>query len=241
MKRNSFMDTLTFQGIESMGRYYSFYRGIVIDNYDPDRVNCIEVAVPYVQGNIPSIWATPFGQWGGANGGFKMLAPEIGDIVWVFFEQGDPNHPLWTYCGWDPDEVPNELSQPYQMGILTPNGNVILLDDLSGDLQIGIHGTLDVHIEGNSEVHVDGDVNLNVDGTINYNQGINEGMVKIKELTDKLNQLVTELNNLRTLFNTHTHFGVKSGPDTSATPVQISTSPFSPFNKSDYENTKIKH
>ena len=66
-------------------------------------------------------------------------------------------------------------------------------------------------------------------------------MIKIRELTQKLNQLVSEIETLRNIFNTHTHYGVQSGPGTTAPPLTRDDHPTSQFNQEDYENTLITH
>lgn len=80
------------------------------------------------------------------------------------------------------------------------------------------------------------------DGKITINGGNLNGLVKIQELTEKLNNLVTWCKN-------HTHGGVitavsgGSGAPAVGTPGNTATptSPPSDFNKSDYEDTAVKH
>src|SRR5688500_11667280 len=45
----------------------------------------------------PSTWAMPCFPVSGIQAGAWML-PNIGTGVWVEFEQGDPDHPIWTGC-----------------------------------------------------------------------------------------------------------------------------------------------
>ena len=74
------------------------------------------------------------------------------------------------------------------------------------------------------------------------NEGENGGLIKIKELTDKLNDLIDA-------FKTHTHSGVitavtgGSGAPAVGTPGNTSkiTTQVHVFQQSDYENEKIKH
>ena len=88
--------TITEQGLESLGRYYSVYRAMVVNNTDPDHMNRIKVAIPEVMGGIV-LWAYSKGQHGSTGSGFKMMAPKNGDIVYITFEYGDPSKPLWEY------------------------------------------------------------------------------------------------------------------------------------------------
>ena len=74
--------TITEQGLESLGRYYSVYRAMVVNNTDPDHMNRIKVAIPEVMGGIV-LWAYSKGQHGSTGSGFKMMAPKNGDIVYI--------------------------------------------------------------------------------------------------------------------------------------------------------------
>ena len=141
------------------------------------------------------------------------------------FECGDPSKPLWAYHGFALDQMPEELDGPNKMGIITPRGNVLILDDSTGDLNISTLGNITVKAKG----------------TIQFNEGKNDGVININQLTEKLNKTIKELENLRNLFNSHTHSGVKAGSSISATPVVQATSPFSQYNKQDYEDTKVIH
>ena len=212
------------RGLETMGRYYSFYRGMVIDNEDPQHMNQLQVMVPQVQGGI-IIWALPFDQHGGTQTGFKYLAPEIGDTVYVMFECGDPSKPLWAYHGFALDQMPEELDSPNKMGIITPNGNIVILDETSGELNI----------------FTEGNITIKSNKVIQFQNGSNDGLIKINELTNKLNQTISELEALRSSFNTHTHSGVQSGGGTSAIPLQQITKAFSKYDKNDYEDKNCIH
>lgn len=81
---------------------------------------------------------------------------------------------------------------------------------------------------------------LNAEST-EIHHGENGGVINISELTQKLNQLVNEVNALRTAFNTHTHQGVTTGSDTTAPTVTQVTKPISQFNKKDYEDESFLH
>jgi hypothetical protein len=84
------------------GKYYGKYRGTVINNIDPNGVGRLLVEVPDVLGLVPSSWAVPCTPLAGPSGppmGVYMVPP-IGAGVWVEFEQGDPNYPVWVGCRW---------------------------------------------------------------------------------------------------------------------------------------------
>lgn len=73
------------------------------------------------------------------------------------------------------------------------------------------------------------------------NQGNNDGIININELTQKLNQLVSEIESLKAQYNSHTHSGIQSGPAVSGPVITPVTKPFSTFNKTDYEDSKFVH
>lgn len=88
-------------------------------------------------------------------------------------------------------------------------------------------------------------ITIDVNSNIVINGGTNEGLVKIKKLTDKLNALKTSVNDLISAYNSHTHSVSTSGDATAQTgtaAVIVSKAlQAAAFNKSDYENTKIRH
>lgn len=229
------------EGIESLGRFYSVYKGIVVDNNDTElHQNRLKVCVPGVQGGIIT-WAYPKGQHGSIDSGFKFLNPKIGDLVWVTFEKGDPAFPVWEYYGWGIGQIPYPLDGPNKMGIVTPNGNIIVIDDDSGELTLNINGTTSLHVTKEILISSDSDIMITSGDTVILNNGENGGIINIRQLTQKLNQTIQELENLRNLFNTHVHSGVTTGPGTSAVPLVPISTPFSTYNKDDYEDKKAIH
>jgi Type VI secretion system/phage-baseplate injector OB domain len=90
-------------------KFYGKYRGTVLMNIDPELRGRLICMVPDVLGVVPSTWAeacTPLaGPTGPPMGAY--LVPPIGAGVWVEFEQGDPDHPVWVGCRWGlPADVP---------------------------------------------------------------------------------------------------------------------------------------
>jgi hypothetical protein len=80
-------------------RFYGKYRGLVILNIDPEQIGRVIVQVPDVLGMIPSSWAMPCVPAAGIQSGC-FVVPPIGSQVWVEFEQGDPDYPIWTGGFW---------------------------------------------------------------------------------------------------------------------------------------------
>ena len=80
-------------------RYYGKYRGMVIDNLDPMQIGRIMAQIPDVLGETPSSWAMPCVPAAGTQAGC-FIVPPIGSQVWMEFEQGDPDYPIWTGGFW---------------------------------------------------------------------------------------------------------------------------------------------
>lgn len=77
-----------------------------------------------------------------------------------------------------------------------------------------------------------------------FNGGELGGLIKIEELTKKLNDLTGKVNALVDAFNSHTHIVNTTGTAAAQSGSAAPTSPAqkaATFNQSDYEDTKIKH
>ncbi|MFY9720117.1 MAG: phage baseplate assembly protein V [Candidatus Cybelea sp.] len=87
-------------------RYYGIYRATVVENVDPMFLGRLLVIVPDVGGITPSTWAMPCVPIAGKQMGV-FVVPQLGAGVWVQFEGGDPDYPVWTGGWWgNPAEVP---------------------------------------------------------------------------------------------------------------------------------------
>jgi hypothetical protein len=76
-------------------KYYGKYRGVVVNNVDPMQIGRLIVQVPDVGGIIPLSWAMPCFPITGKQMGAYMV-PQMGAGVWVEFEQGNRDHPIWS-------------------------------------------------------------------------------------------------------------------------------------------------
>lgn len=82
-----------------MSKYYGKFRGTVLQNVDPEQIGRIQVMVPDVSGLLPSSWAMPCVPFAGKQSGVYVV-PQIGAGVWIEFEQGDPDYPIWSGGFW---------------------------------------------------------------------------------------------------------------------------------------------
>ena len=80
--------------------YWGKYRGTVINNIDPLFEGRLLCEVPDVFSFVPSTWAVPCVPLAGPTGPPMgvHLVPPIGAGVWVEFEHGDPDFPIWVGC-----------------------------------------------------------------------------------------------------------------------------------------------
>jgi hypothetical protein len=80
-------------------KYYGKYRGTVFNNIDPEQRGRIQAIVPDVSGLVPTTWAMACVPIAGKQMGVYVV-PQVGSGVWIEFEQGDPDYPIWTGCFW---------------------------------------------------------------------------------------------------------------------------------------------
>ncbi|MDX3452472.1 phage baseplate assembly protein V [Streptomyces sp. ME02-8801-2C] len=132
-----------------MGRYYGKYRGEVVDNNDPKNQGTLTVLVPTIfRGTaVAAAACMPYGHF---------FVPPVGARVWVEFEAGDPQSPLWVGV-WHPEgSTPPEtqVSPPERRVIQTRSGHTIEIDDTEGEERVLIRHSGDafVSIDHNGSV-----------------------------------------------------------------------------------------
>jgi uncharacterized protein involved in type VI secretion and phage assembly len=79
--------------------YFGKYRAAVMNNLDPMLQGRIQVQLGDRYGLFPSTWAMPAFQFAG-KGNSMVALPQIGSSVWIEFEAGDPDYPIWTGAFW---------------------------------------------------------------------------------------------------------------------------------------------
>ena len=94
-------------------KLYGKYRGMVLNNVDPQQMGRLMVQVPDVGGVMPGTWAMPCVPVAGLQSGMFAL-PMIGSGVWVEYEQGDIDYPIWVGCFW------GSLAEVPSLSLLTP-------------------------------------------------------------------------------------------------------------------------
>jgi uncharacterized protein involved in type VI secretion and phage assembly len=117
-------------------KYYGKYRGTVVQNVDPEQRGRIQALVPDVSNVVPTSWATACVPVAGKSMG-TYVVPQIGAGVWIEYEQGDPDYPIWTGGFWGvAAEVPPLAlaGNPASPSIVLQTGlqNTISLSDVPG-------------------------------------------------------------------------------------------------------------
>lgn len=119
-------------------KFYGKYRGTVVNNLDPMQLGRIQAMVPDVLGLSVSSWAMPCVPIAGKQQGIFVL-PQVGAGVWIEFEQGEPDHPIWVGGFWGiAAEVPALALAPpppppgQNIVIQTTGQHTLLLSDVPG-------------------------------------------------------------------------------------------------------------
>lgn len=120
----------------SDGKFYGKYRGVVLNNVDPLQIGRIQVQVSDVLGIGMSSWAMPCLPFAGKQSGI-FAVPRVGEGVWVEFEQGDQDYPIWVGGFWgSAAEVPalalTGLPISPSIVLQTGNQNMLMISDVPG-------------------------------------------------------------------------------------------------------------
>jgi hypothetical protein len=113
-----------------MKQFFGKYRGKVENNLDPMQLGRIQVSAPAVLGSGRLSWAMPCVPYAGSGVGFFAIPP-VGANVWVEFEAGNPDYPIWSGCFWGVGEVP-ALPALAAMKVYKTDGITLTLSDLPG-------------------------------------------------------------------------------------------------------------
>jgi uncharacterized protein involved in type VI secretion and phage assembly len=160
--------------------YWGKYRGLVVDNQDPMNMARIKAKVFDVLADEPSTWAMPCLPMTANQAGIHTVPP-VGAAVWVEFEQGDPNKPIWCGGFWGgAKELPPAAKQgkPGSPSIVVESieGHVMSLSDVPGP-----SGGILLKISGGAQIAIN-DAGITIDNgkgasisltgnTVNVNNG----------------------------------------------------------------------
>jgi hypothetical protein len=118
-----------------MGNFFGKFRGIVVENNDPLMQGRLRTLVPAIS-DLPLIWALPCVPYAGKNVGFFAIPP-VGANVWVEFEGGNPDYPIWAGCFWGSWDMPAEPAVPTSKVIKTETAT-LEINDLLGSVSLEV-------------------------------------------------------------------------------------------------------
>lgn len=217
--------------------YFGKYRGRVTDNADSTNRGRLKVRVPSVLDDL-ELWAMPCVPYAGDGvGSYALPEPETG--VWIEFEAGDPSYPIWAGCFWEDGQLPEDekgtaAATPLKI-IRSQSGMLLAFDDDNETISL-------------SDEQGDNLMTLE----------IQQGLIKIQAATKIVveapqielvensthpivfgDQLLQYLNQLVTMFNSHTHPGELAAGILPVTPM-VPVPPWSPADPS-MLSTKVKN
>jgi len=134
------------------GQFFGKYRGVVIDNKDPRQLGRVRVwvpslfpteenAAPDTESLSVSDWAWPCLPFGGGADQGMFFVPEVGSKIWIEFEEGNIDSPIWVGVFWSAPggqtEIPTEArdmeaNEPRRRVLRTSSGHVLEFCDIAG-------------------------------------------------------------------------------------------------------------
>jgi hypothetical protein len=144
-------------------RFFGKYRGFVVDDDDPEKLGRLKLTVPSVLGEeVVTGWAMPCLPYGGAANRGMLFVPEKESGVWVEFEEGDLEFPIWVGTFWSKPGGDSELplpngadgaeedevqGPPTRKVIKTAKGHTLQFEDGDGEVRVLIG-------DGQAENHI---------------------------------------------------------------------------------------
>lgn len=187
-------------------RFYGKYRGIVQYTNDPRGMGRIRALVPEVLDDQTSPWALPCVPFAGDGLG-QHTVPPVDAAVWIEFEAGDPSRPIWTGCWWAEGQVPKNnqgtAAMPPLKIIRTEAGLMVAMDDDGQVIDVSDQdgsNLLKIEVK-QGQILIQGAIKAVVEAPqIELVQNATHPVVFGDELMTYLNQLVM-------ILQTHTHPG----------------------------------
>jgi len=70
-------------------------------------------------------WALPCVPYAGKGVGL-FLIPPVNAFVWIEFEQGDLDYPIWSGCFWGDNDTPASPAEPEMKVLKTDAGTITI-------------------------------------------------------------------------------------------------------------------
>jgi len=111
-------------------------RAVVTDNQDLTTQGRVQLRIPTMPGLEP--WAAVCAPFAGDGHGMVML-PAVGSGVWIEFEAGNIDNPIWTGGWWASGQRPAPEGATVRI-IVSEHGHKLIFDDDADEVKI-VHGT----------------------------------------------------------------------------------------------------
>lgn len=161
--------------VERVGAsYFGKYRGIVSDVDDPENRCRIRATVPALLGEHACGWALPAAPFAGSGHGLVML-PKVGSGVWIEFEAGRLDAPIWSGAWWASGQRPEPQGAALRV-IVSEHGHKLVFDDESDELRLVHAGGPEVSLQGDQIVLTCGacEITIGPDAI-----SLNHGLIKV--------------------------------------------------------------
>lgn len=149
-------------------KFYGKYRSIVADVRDPRNMGRIKVRCPSVLGEYMSAWCTPCVPCAFTDGGLYHI-PNVGDSVWIEFEEGDPSKPIWVGSWWKPNRTPNQSNTDVNSKTLlfaSKNQHIIEVDDKNNTIIVKMKDGSRVKLGNGIEITAPSGTNITMYGNV---------------------------------------------------------------------------
>ena len=161
--------------VERLGSsYFGKYRGIVTDVADPENRCRIRARVDSLLDGQDTGWAMPASPFAGDGHGFVML-PKVGSGVWIEFEAGSLDNPIWSGGWWANGQRPDPQGDQVRV-IVSENGHQVVLDDAAGEVKIVHSGGPEIKMTATEVTITVGSCELKISTT---DISLNNGLVKV--------------------------------------------------------------
>jgi uncharacterized protein involved in type VI secretion and phage assembly len=149
--------------------FYGKYRGVISDNKDPWKIGRLRAKVEAVYGDKESGWALPSVPYAGEGVGL-FLIPPVGALVWIEFENGDPDYPIWTGCFWgEKQKLP--ATDPNIKVLKTNIGTIEINDEKDKKSIIITNQTMKIEMNGSKIEITNGTASIELQGrTVSINK-----------------------------------------------------------------------
>jgi hypothetical protein len=172
---NDLMEHTLERVVDRLGStYYGKYRGIVSDVSDPENRCRIKATLSGLLDGEESGWAMPVLPFAGDGHGMVML-PAVGSGVWIEFEAGNLDLPLWSGFWFADGQRPQPQGEKTRV-IVSENGHQVVLDDESDEVKIVHSGGAEIKLSSSGIELTYQACKLEISGT---SISLNNGLIKV--------------------------------------------------------------